>query len=46
MTVGSTSVKLKYKDVEEEKTAIVPSTQAFVELVQEKTQDDNTENDI
>ena len=46
MTVGSTSVKLKYKGEEEEKTAIVPSTQAFVELVQEKTQDDNTENDI
>ena len=46
MTVGSTSVKLKYKGEEEEKTAIIPSTQAFVELVQEKTQDDNTENDI
>ena len=46
MTVGSTSVKIKYKGEEEEKNAIVPSTQAFVELVQEKTQDDNTENDI
>ena len=46
MTVGSTSVKLKYKGEEEEKTAIVPSTQAFIELVQDKTQDDNAENDI
>ena len=46
MTVGSTSLKLKYKDEEEEKHAIVPSTQAFVELIQDKLQDDNTENDI
>ena len=46
MTVGSTSVKIKYKGEEEEKKAIVPSTQAFIELVQEKTQDDNAENDI
>ena len=41
MTVGSTSVKLKYKGEEEEKHAIIPSTQAFVELVQEKTQNGN-----
>ena len=46
MTVGRTSLKLKYKDEEEEKHAIVPSTQAFVELIQDKLQDDNTENDI
>lgn len=46
MTVGSTSLKLKYKDEEEEKHAIVPSTQAFVELIQDKLQDENTENDI
>ena len=46
MTVGSTSLKLKYKDEEEEKHAIVPSTQAFVELIQDKLQDDNTENDV
>ena len=46
MTVGSTSLKLKYKGEEEEKHAIVPSTQAFVELIQDKLQDDNTENDI
>ena len=30
MTVGSTSIKIKYKDVEEKKNAIVPNTQAFV----------------
>ena len=41
MTVGSTSVKLKYKGEEEEKHAIIPSTQAFIELVQEKTQEGN-----
>ena len=41
MTVGSTSVKLKYKGEEEEKHAIIPSTQAFVELVQEKAQNGN-----
>ncbi len=37
MTVGSTSVKIKLKNVEEEKNAIVPNTQAFIELIQEKT---------
>ncbi len=41
MTVGSTSVKLKYKDEEKEKKAIVPSTQAFVELIQEKVKEGN-----
>lgn len=41
MTVGSTSIKLKYKGEEEEKHAIIPSTQAFVELVQEKAQNGN-----
>ena len=41
MTVGSTSVKVKLKGEEEEKTAIVPSTQAFIELVQEKVQEGN-----
>ena len=46
MTVGSTSLKLKYKDEEEEKHAIIPSTQAFVELIQEKAQDDNPNNNI
>ncbi len=37
MTVGSTSVKVKIKDEEKEKTSNVPNTQAFVELIQEKT---------
>ena len=37
MTVGSTSIKVKLKDIEEEKGAIVPNTQAFIELIQEKT---------
>ncbi len=36
MTVGSTSIKVKLKDIEEEKGAIVPNTQAFIELIQEK----------
>ena len=40
MTVGSTTVKVYAKDKmdneEEAKTAIIPSTQAFVELVQEE----------
>ena len=44
MTVGSTSVKLKYKGEEEKKHAIVPSTQAFVELIQDKMQDGNENN--
>jgi len=39
MTVGSTSVKVKLKGDEEgnEKKTIVPNTQAFIELIQEKT---------
>ena len=41
MTVGSTSVKVKLKNQEEEKKAIVPNTQAFIELIQEKVQDGN-----
>lgn len=41
MTVGSTSVKIKVKGNEEEKTAIVPNTQAFIELVQEKVAEGN-----
>ena len=42
MTVGSSSVKVKLKNEEEEKKAIVPSTQAFIELVQEKALEGNT----
>ncbi len=39
MTVGSTTVKVKLKNEEEEKTTIVPSTEAFMELVQQKTEE-------
>ena len=41
MTVGSTSIKVKLKNDDEEKNAIVPSTQAFIELVQTKVQEGN-----
>lgn len=41
MTVGSTSVKVKMKDVEKEKTSIVPNTEAFIELVQQKVAEGN-----
>ena len=44
MTVGSTSIKVKLKDEKEKKQAIIPSTQAFVELVQQKKLDGNTIN--
>ena len=36
MTVGSTTVKVKLKNEEKEKKTIVPSTQAFIELIQEQ----------
>ena len=41
MTVGSTTVKVKIKDKDEEKEVIVPSTQAFVELIQSKVENGN-----
>ena len=41
MTVGSTSVKVKIKNEDEEKKAIVPNTEAFIELVQEKVSEGN-----
>lgn len=41
MTVGSTTVKVKQKNVEEEKTAIVPNTESFIGLVQEKVAEGN-----
>ena len=41
MTVNSTSIKVKLKGQEEEKRAIIPSTQAFVELIQEKKLEGN-----
>ncbi len=36
MTVGSTTAKVKIKDEEEEKKVILPNTQAFIELIQDK----------
>lgn len=41
MTVGSTSVKVKIKNNDTEKKAIVPNTQAFIELVQQKVAEGN-----
>ena len=41
MTIGSTSVKVNLKGEEKPKTAIIPSTQAFVELVQNKKLEGN-----
>ena len=41
MTVGSTKLKVKLKNEEKEKTAIVPSTQVFMELIQQQTLEGN-----
>ena len=41
MTTGSTTVKVKLKDETDERKCIVPNTQAFVELIQEKTLEGN-----
>lgn len=41
MTVGSTKVKVKIKGQEEEKKAIVPNTEAFIKLVQDKVAEGN-----
>ena len=41
MTVGSTSIKVKLKNIEEKKNAVIPNTQAFIEFVQEKKQAGN-----
>lgn len=41
MTVGSTTVKVKQKNAEEEKTSIVPNTESFIDLVQEKVSEGN-----
>ncbi len=41
MTVGSTSIKVKLKNAQEEKSGIVPSTQAFMELIQQKYEEGN-----
>ena len=36
MTLGSNSAKIKYKDMEEEKSVRIINTQTFMELIQEK----------
>ena len=41
MTVGGASLKVKLKEVEKEKTTIIPSTQVFMELVQQKKLEGN-----
>ena len=41
MTVGSTTVKVKQKNVDEEKTAIVPDTESFITLIQQKIEEGN-----
>ena len=41
MRVGSTTVKVKMRNEDEEKTAIVPNTEAFIGLVQEKVAEGN-----
>ena len=41
MTVGSTSIKVKIKDEEKEKNTIVPNTEAFITLVQQKVAEGN-----
>ncbi len=41
MTTGSTTVKVKIKNEEEEKTAIVPETESFITLVQTKVAEGN-----
>ena len=41
MTVGSTSVKVKLRNEEEEKKGIVPNIQAFMELIQDQAKEEN-----
>ncbi len=41
MTTGSTTVKVKVKNEEEEKTSIVPETESFITLVQTKVAEGN-----
>jgi len=41
MIVGSTTLKVKQKNEEEEKTAIVPNTESFIGLVQDKVAEGN-----
>ena len=41
MTTGSTTVKVKMRNVEEEKTSIVPNTESFIDLIQTKVAEGN-----
>ena len=41
MTVGSTTLKVKVKNIEEEKTVIIPDTESFMGLLQEKVAEGN-----
>ena len=41
MTTGSTNVKVKIKNVEEEKETSVPNTESFIELIQTKVAEGN-----
>ena len=41
MTTGSTNVKVKLANEEEEKKTVVPSTQTFMDLIQEKVAEGN-----
>lgn len=41
MQTNSNSIKIKVKKIKEEKNAIIPSTQAFIELIQEKIKEGN-----
>lgn len=41
MTTGSTSIKVKLRDEEEQKSATVPNLQAFTEFVQKKVEEGN-----
>ncbi len=43
MTVGSTTLKVKLKDVEKEKTAIIPNTEVFIETIQPKLEEKQIE---
>ena len=43
MQTGSTTVKVKIRNEEEEKTAIVPNTESFITLVQSKVEEGNEE---
>ena len=46
MTTGSQKIKVKLKDEEKEKSAVVPSIQAFIELVQDKVDLENNPIDL